>query len=242
MKHPKVIVMDLGGTIIDTVKVDFEKGLKTLYDKYTLKQVSYEEVLNQFNLIINESFKKRSNDDFEINFKNCLNYIDKVVGLIDNVDYEKLEYEFVDISMKRQLVDDVLLFLENVKRKNIPLFILSNSCFSTNELKHELCKFKINDYFVEVFSSADYLMRKPNKIIFDLVINYLKRNKYIKNPSEVWYIGNDYNIDMVGSNNASITGVWLNRLQNKNRENLNIISVNSYKTLIKILEECDDKI
>lgn len=240
MKHPKVIVMDLGGTIIDTVKADFEKGFKTLYDKYTLKQVSYEEVLNQFNLIIREGFKKRSNDDFELNFKNCLNYIDKVVGFIDNVDYEKLEYEFVDISMKRQLVDDVFLFLEEVKRRNIPLFILSNSCFSTSELKHELCEFNINKYFSEVFSTADYLMRKPSKITFDLVINYLKRNNLIKNPSEIWYVGNDYNIDMIGSNNAFITGVWLNRFGLENKQNLNIINVNGYKTLIKVLEECDD--
>lgn len=38
MNKPKVIVMDLGGTVIDTVKADFELGLRTLYDKYTLNK------------------------------------------------------------------------------------------------------------------------------------------------------------------------------------------------------------
>lgn len=242
MKKPKVIVMDLGGTIIDTINSSFEEGIRYLYDHYSLKKMPYKDVLNEFYLIINECFKKRNNDNFELNFRNCLNYFDKTVGFISEVNFDKLEVEFVDITMKRKKVEGIDQFLEYVKHNNIPLYILSNSCFSSNELKHELVEFNLDKYFNEVFSTADYLMRKPSNITFNLIINYLKKEKLVESSQDIWYIGNDYHFDMVGCTNSFIHGVWLNRKHENNSLNLDIKVVDNYQKLIEILEECNDRI
>lgn len=242
MKKPKVIVMDLGGTIIDTINSSFEEGIRYLYDHYSLKKMPYKDVLNEFNLIVNECFKKRINDNFELNFRNCLNYFDKTVGFKSNVNFDNLEFEFVDITMKRKKVKGIDQFLVYAKQNNIPLYILSNSCFSSNELKHELVEFNIDKFFNEVFSTADYLMRKPSNIAFDLIINYLKKEKLVENSQDIWYIGNDYNFDMVGCTKSFIHGVWLNRKHENNSLNLDIKVIDNYQILIDILEEYNDRI
>lgn len=237
MKKPKVIVMDMGGTLLDSSDVNFELGVKHIYDNYCIHDISYEEVLEDYKLICDIGFKKRDNDNFELNFHNALNYIDMTVGLNKEVDYYQIEKEFVDITMPRILVAGVDTFLEVTKKLQIPVYVLSNSCFSSEELKHELKEFKIENYFEDVLSSGDYLMRKPSEIFYRLIIKIIKRKYPNISLNDIWYIGNDYRCDVSGASSAGLTSVWLNRLNQKNFNNLNIIEVNSYFELIERLKD-----
>ena len=235
MKKPKIIVMDMGGTLLDSNDVNFELGVKYIYDNYCIHDTSYDALLEDYKLICESGFKKRDNDNFELNFHNALNYVDKVIGFNAEVDYYQIEKEFVDVTMPRILVDGVDLFLETTKKLQIPVYVLSNSCFSSEELKHELKEFKIENYFKDVLSSGDYLMRKPSEIFYRLIIKTIKRKYPDISLNDIWYIGNDYRCDVVGASSSGLTSVWLNRLNQKNINNLNIIEVNSYSALIKRL-------
>lgn len=236
MKKPKIVVMDMGGTLLDSKNVNFELGVRYLYDHYCHHNISYEELLEEYKLVCATCFKKRDHEDFELSFHHILNYIDKIIGFKNQVDYYQLEREFVDVTMPRKLVDDVEIFLREMKKQDIPVYVLSNSCFSSQELKHELEEFKVLEYFKDVFSSGDYIMRKPSIVFYHLITMMIKRNYPNVSLSDVWYIGNDYRCDIIGSSKAGLTSVWLNRLGQDNFENLDIINVSDYQELIKRME------
>ena len=240
---PKIIVMDLGSTIIDNYNISFVDGFKYIYDNYCLHNVSFESFHDDMNSIYINAFENRDNDDFEINFQNYLRYMDQVVGFKEDVSFDILEKEFIDHAFTSSLVDGVKEFLDFTAKLNIDIYILSNSCLTGKALKYELSRFGLDSYFKEVYSSADYLMRKPNTLFFNVITKYLKRKYKDLNLSEVWYIGNDYKYDVLGSYKAGLKSVWLNRNNETNIEKFPCIDATGYEFLINLLRgQSHDKI
>lgn len=241
--NPLVIVMDLGNTILDHYEIDFYKGFLYIYDTYCLHDVSFDSLKKDIEIIYNEAYKKRDNDDFEVNFHNYLRYISKTVVFKENVDFYKLEQVFLKHAFKSSIVDGVKEFLEYVKKLNIDIYILSNSCFSSEGLKYELRNFGLLDYFKDVISSSEYILRKPNRLFFNVICKHLSNNYKNIDLKKVWYIGNDYNYDVVGAYNAGLKAVWLNRLNLPNIDQLPIMDVPSYYFLVDYLRRINhDKI
>lgn len=234
MSLPKIVIMDLGNTIIKNYKIDFSLGLKYLYEHYTHQRIPLAEVLND-GMLIKTGYDNRQLNDLEINFHNYLRYLDQVVGFREGVSYEKLEKEFIDIAFEETLIDGVRDFLEYLKSHQIPVYVLSNSTFSKTGLVAELAKFKVLEYFQDVYSSADYLFRKPHPIFFKMITKNLQE-KYKVELSELWYVGNDYYFDVQGSQNAGMMSVWLNTEDEPNSLQLPCITVKNYHELIEILE------
>ena len=57
--------------------------------------------------------------------------------------------------------------------------------------------------FEFILATSEYLFRKPNKRIFELALE-----KAELKPEEVWYIGDQYQCDIVGARNAGIFPIW----------------------------------
>lgn len=240
---PKVIVMDLGSTIIDNYKIDFIDGFKHIYDNYCLHDVSFESFVEDINTIYVEAFQNRDNDDFEINFHNYLRYMNQVVGFSNDVSYDILEKEFIDHAFSSSMVEGVKEFLEYVRNQNIDLYILSNSCFTGRALKYELSRFKLDGFFKDIYSSADYLMRKPNTLFFNIITKYFKRIYKDLDLKEIWYIGNDYKYDVFGACKVGIKSVWLNRNHEPNYEQFPCMDVPSFNFLLDYLRRLNhDKV
>lgn len=230
---PKIVVMDLGDTIIDIKELDFYKGFKHIYDNYCNHDVSYDELLEDLIYMQKVAFPARNNDDMEISFINYLRYIGQIVGYERNDDLYKLEEEFIRVAFNAPLMTNVLELLELLKELNIDIYVLSNSTFSTNGLKSQLKDLGILHYFKDVYSSCDYLLRKPNKMYFNVVKKPLLKRYNNVSSLDIWYIGNDYHFDVCGSINSGLTSVWYNAKKESNTKNLRCIDVSSY------LELCD---
>ena len=67
---------------------------------------------------------------------------------------------------------------------------------STNGLKSQLKDLGILHYFKDVYSSCDYLLRKPNKMYFNVVKKPLLKRYNNVSSLDIWYIGNDYHFDV----------------------------------------------
>ena len=241
--NPKVVVMDLGSTIIDNYEINFKRGFKYIYDNYCLHDVSFEDFIIDMDSIYINSFQKRDNDDFEINFHNYLRYMSNVVGFKEDVDYDMLERKFIDHGFLSSKVEGVEEFLKYVKKLGIDIYILSNSCLTGKALKYELSRVGLDGYFKEVFSSADYLMRKPNRLFFNIITKYLKRMYKDLDLKDVWYIGNDYKFDVFGACMVGLKSVWLNRNHEPNVEQFRCMDVPSYEALVDYLRRVNhDKV
>lgn len=226
----KYLVMDLGETIIHHEKMNFEDGLIYLYNHYLLHNRPLKELLDVGQDILNNVFKKRDNDDFELSFYQYLNHLNATFGFKDDYDFQILEEEFVDHITNISLMPHVIDLLEYAKKENIKIIIFSNSCFNKKTLLHQLKKLHIDSFFYEVFSSADYLLRKPNQLFFSTVEAYLKRIDDVSSDN-VWYIGNDYHYDIEGCKNSLMRPIWYSDQQG------DVLTFSDYLELLELIKE-----
>ncbi len=144
----------------------------------------------------------------------------------------------IDMSMKDDLLNlykalspypEVKDVLENLKRKDLKLSILSNG---TPSLLNELVKSNnLNNLFDDLFSIEEVGIYKPDAKVYDIPIN-----KYKIKPSEITFLSAN-TWDVSGGGNYGYNAIWVNR--NKNTfDNLDYspkYKINDLKGLIEIL-------
>jgi putative hydrolase of the HAD superfamily len=96
---------------------------------------------------------------------------------------------------------DTLKYLINRKYK---LAIITNGSNSMQNRKIDALG--IRTFFDKIIISSDVGMRKPDKNIFLLVCDELKIF-----PSEAVYIGDNYEVDILGAVNAGLKAIWINK-------------------------------
>ena len=93
MKLPKIIIFDVGGTIVSGKWQSFMKGYEYLYNEVLNVKETYEEyiefVSNFFDII-----NQRDKCDLEFNFISLLNYLVDLYGLKKDLDLYEIEYNF----------------------------------------------------------------------------------------------------------------------------------------------------
>jgi len=235
MKKPKAVIMDLGDTIVRNKEFNFQDGLKYLYE-FIIKKISFEDFLKLNNYLKENTYDIRHKSKLENKFLDYLRYLKAIVGFDTSLSLEEIEINFMVKASCDELIEEVLPLLDYFKSNNIPIFILSNSTFSTNAITYQIEKFNVLDYFEEVFSSADYLFRKPHLGIFEVAKSAIV-NKYPNiSIEDTWFIGNDYQCDIKGASNSNLFPIWYNKYDEKNIDEIKCINIKTYKELLDILQ------
>ena len=86
--------------------------------------------------------------------------------------------------------------------------VVSNHPGSGSILSWELERQGLRSHFEFVISSADYGIRKPHSAIFTSAVARLGIA-----PSDVWYVGDTLETDMVGAKECNMSAIWYNRRQ-----------------------------
>ena len=118
----------------------------------------------------------------------------------------------IDMGMKNDLLNlykvlspytEVREVLENLKRKDLKLSILSNG---TPSLLNELVKSNnLNNLFDDLFSIEEVGIYKPDSKVYDMPVN-----KYKIKPSEITFLSAN-TWDVSGGGNYGYNSVWVNR-------------------------------
>ena len=88
------------------------------------------------------------------------------------------------------------------------------------------------NHFEFIIATSEYMFRKPNRRIFDLALE-----KANLQADEVWYIGDDYECDVVGARNAGIFPVWyLGALDMPYEEKEDVMKIRAWKELQEWME------
>lgn len=215
----KGILIDLGNTILENVRFSFKKGLDKVYNFVGDKGISYSEYLNIEKEMRKTTYSLRDETGIEIKLSEYLKLLNKNAGIKVEVSFNDLESEFLKAAVKDKPIKGIEKFLEYAFFNNIPVIIVSNSTFTGRLLFQELQDFKLTTGISSLISSADVGYRKPRKEIFLKGIEELRKIDDFED-NEICYIGNDYNIDMIGAKNTGLVPIWFNR--EKNMDVLNI--------------------
>ena len=239
----KAVLMDVGKTIVTNRDIDFKRGLKAVYDlDDNPNKTDFERFFGVYQSLRRVTFDSVRKINSETRIDDFLITLCEITGINPKLEKDELQWFFQCNLIDEELIDGVIDFLKIVKENNYPLIAVSNSCMDSTTIARELKEYDILKYFNEVISSADILIRKPRKEIFDYAYGKLLKIDNTIKRNEIIFIGDDYERDIVGSCNAGFIPVWLNHKNEKKEDNsFSFINVNSYDELIKVLKLIDKK-
>lgn len=108
------------------------------------------------------------------------------------------------------LFDDVIETLDYLKGR-YKLAILSNG--NTESQRRKLENINLYDYMDYTLVSQEFGYHKPDIRIFQFVAQKLNES-----PQHCLYIGDNYDIDIIGSMNAGMQSIFVNRFNRKDSE------------------------
>lgn len=234
MVKAKVIVFDLFDTLLHDTEFNFISGLLYLYENILLEGTDKAEFLNYAGTYWKDIYDKRNENNSELPFEEELLDFKSKYGFKVNWSIEEIQYNCALNMNSTELFYDTISTLENLKSLGIPVYLLSNSIFKKNVMQKFINQYDLEKYFINIYFSADYKVRKPHKDFFQIVLDEIKKDNSNIRIEEVFFIGDNYNADILGSKNFGFTPVFLNRKQIAEINDKNFLEINSLDGLFDL--------
>jgi len=235
----KAILFDLGSTLIEYENHDWmelgKNGIQAAHP-YLKKLFPAIPEVNTFGpnfyKYLREILDQRANYS-EVHIYSACDMIFKRMGLAINND---IVDRFVDIYHKPvaeqiTLIPGAVDVLKNISQHNLTIGLVSNSIFPEKYHRGDMEHFGLLKYFDFTIFSSSVGIRKPGGEIFEMALEKAKAK-----PSEAIFIGDRFDADIGGAQNAGITAVLKYRQGRENPDNFKpdyeIINLGELKTII----------
>lgn len=209
----KALIFDMDNTIIDRQKA-FKEGVNNLLHRY----FSDEDLIN-----------KMADDIITWDKGGTVERIDTFTYLVDKYQItsftpKQLESDWSSVSGSScYLFDDVRETLEKLHKK-YKIAILSNGHIESQRRK--LKTIDIDDLIDYSLIADEYICWKPDPRIYIYTCEKLGCK-----PDECVYIGDNYKIDVIGSSNAGLTPIFVNRTNENHPDVTSIRHISELLTL-----------
>ncbi|MGA0861955.1 MAG: haloacid dehalogenase type II [Pelagibacteraceae bacterium] len=218
MNKPKAIIFDAYGTLFD-VNSAAEKSKNKIGDKWEAFANYWRTTQLEYTWL--RSLMHRHKDFWQIT-EDSLDKSMKVFNI--NKD---MKTELLNLYKKLSPFSEVKETLENLKKKEMKLSILSNG---TPELLNTLVvSNKLDTIFDDIFSIEEVGIYKPDSKVYDLPVN-----KYKIKPNEIIFLSAN-TWDVSGGGNYGYNSVWVNR-NNTVFDNLDYKPFKEIKSLQQLLD------
>ncbi|WFR59904.1 HAD-IA family hydrolase [Anaerocolumna sp. AGMB13025] len=209
MKKPKMILFDYGQTLVNEAKFDGVKGTSevlkyAIVNKYNKTAEEIQAVADEINYELGR-FDPLKRHQFQIEVPNFMftAYLYESLGIRLSIPSSKLDQVFWDAASPGTATEGIAEFLHFLKEQGIRTGVISNISYCRDTLEERIHKFLPNHEFEFIIATSEYMFRKPNRRIFDLALE-----KAGLPAEDVWYIGDQYECDIVGSRIAGMFPVW----------------------------------
>ena len=218
MNKPKAIIFDAYGTLFD-VNSAAEKSKNKIGDKWEAFANYWRTTQLEYTWL--RSLMHRHKDFWQITEDS----LDKSIKVF-NINKD-MKTELLNLYKKLSPFSEVKETLENLKKKDIKLSILSNG---TPELLNTLVvSNKFDTIFDDIFSIEEVRIYKPDSKVYDLPVN-----KYKIKPNEIIFLSAN-TWDVSGGGNYGYNSVWVNR-NNTVFDNLDYKPFKEIKSLLQLLD------
>ncbi len=238
IRLPKMIIFDYGQTLVNEKKFDGVKGTREVM-KYAVKNkhnYTAEDVQAAADAINDElgRYDPTRSHLIEVEIPNCMfsPYLYESMGIELALTNKERDRVFWDAASPGIPTEEIIEFLDFLKKQGIRTGVVSNITYCGEAVKERINNVIPTHDFEFVIATSEYMFRKPNKRIFELALE-----KADLKPEDVWYIGDNYECDVVGARNAGIFPVWYVGAKDTPytlKENVLIIKV--WKELREIIE------
>ena len=238
MTIPKMILFDYGQTLVSE-QFDGVRGTEAVLqyavrNKYQKSAAQVQAAADAMNQELGRFDPKRRHL-FQIEAPNFMfaNYLYESCGIELSIKGEELDRVFWDAAAPGTPTEGIEEFLEFLERHNIRTGVISNIAYSRKVVEERIARCIPNHTFEFILTSSAYLYRKPHRRIFEVALE-----KAGLPPEEVWYIGDQYECDIVGAAGAGLFPVWYTgALQKADTEKREVLTVESWRELEAMLSQ-----
>lgn len=209
MQRPKMILFDYGQTLINEEKFNGVKGTEAVLryaveNKYKLSAAQVQEEAEKINKELGR-FDPMRRHLFQVEVPNHMftSYLYGSLGISLSLTSEQIDKVFWDAAAPGSPTRGIEGFLEYLHQNGIRTGVISNISFAGRVVENRINEAIPNNHFEFILATSEYMYRKPNKRIFELALE-----KAELKACDVWYIGDQYECDIVGARNAGIFPVW----------------------------------
>lgn len=205
---PRMIIFDYGQTLADEAAFDGVAGGAALL-KYATKN-KYNYTAEQIQLVADELNRELGRFDpqrrieltVEVPNRMFSAYLYSSLGIELSLSLSELDRVFWDAASPAAPTEGIEDFLAYLWQKGIRTGVISNISYCGDALRERIESLLPDHKFEFIIASSEYMFRKPSPHIFTLALELAGLN-----ADDVWYIGDDYRIDVEGANNAGMFAV-----------------------------------
>lgn len=234
---PKMILFDYGQTLVNEGKFDGVKGTEAVLKYATKNKYNHtaEEVQAAADAINKElgRFDPLRRHLFQVEVPNHMftAYLYESMGIELSLSPKEIDKVFWDAAAPGVPTEGIEDFLAFLKKQGIRTGVISNISYCGEAVEERISSVLPSHEFEFILATSEYMYRKPHKRIFELALE-----KANLSPEEVWYIGDQYECDIVGARNAGIFPVWyIGAIDLPYSVKEDVLTIRKWKELISIL-------
>lgn len=241
MKTPKMILFDYGQTLVNERAFDGVKGTEAVLryavkNKYGKTAQEIQEAANRINRELGRfDPKKRHLFQIEVPTSMFTAYLYASQGVELSIGSEEVDRIFWDAASPGIPTEGIADFLKLLRQKNIRTGVISNISYCGKVVEERIRACLPEHEFEFILATSEYMYRKPNRRIFELALE-----KAELSAEDVWYIGDQYECDIVGAAGAGLFPVWYQGAMDLTWEpKEGVLTVQSWDELQEILEKAE---
>lgn len=235
MRKPKMILFDYGQTLVNEAKFDGVKGTEAVM-KYAVRNehnLTAREIQDKANEINKElgRFDPAKRHLFQIEVPNHMftRFLYESLGIELSLESEDIDRVFWNAAAPGKPTEGIERFLMFLQEQGIRTGVVSNISYAGKVVEERIQSVIPENDFEFVIATSEYLYRKPNPAIFRLALE-----KAHLSPEEVWFVGDQYECDIVGAKNAGLFPVWyLGAIDLPYTEHEDVLTVKSWEELMQ---------
>lgn len=220
MKKPEMILFDYGQTLVNEAPFDGVRGTEAVLqycveNKYHLTAEQIQQEAAAINGELGR-FDPARRHLFQVEVPNHMftAYLYESLGIRLSLTGEQLDQVFWDAASPGRPTEGCPQFLKYLVEQGIRTGVISNISYCGRVVERRIRKLFPGHPFEFILATSEYMFRKPNRRIFELALEKagLKRRGEEGQSEEslpwVWYIGDQYECDIVGAAGAGLLPVW----------------------------------
>lgn len=241
MKKPKMILFDYGQTLVNEQLFDGTKGTEAVLkyagkNKYNKSAEEVQAYANKLNQELGR-FDPEKRHLFQVEVPNYMftKYLYESQGIEIALSAEEIDNVFWDAAAPGKPTEGIREFLSFLKENQVRTGVISNISFCGNAVANRIHNCIPENDFEFIIATSEYLYRKPNKRIFELALE-----KAELPPEDVWYIGDQYECDIVGAKEAGLFPVWyIGAIDMKYEPREDVLTIEDWKELMELFKKLD---
>ncbi|ADU31090.1 HAD family hydrolase [Evansella cellulosilytica] len=213
-----MIFFDIDGTLLDHEKAEEMAAVEFYLEHVNTIAMRQSQFLDHWKFLSKKYFDLYLKNQISFQQQRRMRIKEMIQTPLNDEEADTKFAFFLHLYKKYWLVyDDVIPSLTSLKKLGFRLGIISNGQY--NQQIEKLERTGILPYFDCVVTSSEVKEPKPSSVIFQEACH--KANVKL---SECTYIGDILETDALGSKNAGMHGVWLNRKYNQKAHEVTVIN------------------